>query len=428
MPLSESVPTVTAALAAQGYRTFAAGKLHLQPGLDGGERPALPVFSWEDQQRWASGEIRGLPAGYYGFQETAYVNGHVAGCYGDYVNDVCERDPAILEAYQREQGRRCPGNLICWRTAVPAEQHYNHWLTDRSIDYLSRDDERPFFAWCSFPDPHGPWAAAAGYTDAFDPAQLQLPPHWQDTDDPLPLLRDVRAKLPGFLRVDDAATLAEVTAQTLAMQAHIDDNIGRLLQALTDHGLDDNTIVVVISDHGEYLGAHGLLGKTPWPYEELLRIPMIWSLPTRFGEQAAQLDIPVSQLDLVPSILDFAGLDATALLEPGRDRADWRLPGDSLRPWLQGEPPPPDRDVLMEFDNGMKPGAPIRSRTLIRKRYKLTLFDGEAEGLLYDLQADPLEQHNRWHDLPEVRAELTDALLRRLIATDPLPLPRFIGA
>lgn len=434
VPLPEDVPTVTQCLGDRGYRTHAVGKLHLQPGLDGGDREPLSEFSCEDKIRWENGEIAGLPEGYYGFQTTDYVNGHVSGCYGDYANEIECSHPGLLELYGKEKGRLCPGNLICWRSEMPADLHYNRWIADKTSAFIHRSSEvaNPFFVWSSFPDPHGPWAAAKEYTDRFDPDSLSLNPTWQDTKDPLPRLAAERERLISFLKVPDRATLSEVTAQTYAMMEHIDENIGRVLNALEESGEAENTVIVLLADHGEYLGSHGLLGKTPWPYEELLRIPMLWSLPEhrRGDETLASLPSLVSTLDFVPTILDLAGAAPDALFHRGNAKADFRLPGKSLLPQLRGGRADPDRAVLCEFDNGMKAGPIVRTRTLVTQRWKLSLFAGEGGGILFDLENDPHERINLWDDVQmrSVRANLTEQLLREIIASDRFALPRWIGA
>lgn len=431
VPLPEDVPTIASALSEAGYRTFSAGKLHLQPGLDAGNRDALPDFSWEDAIRWRSGEITALPAGYYGFAESAFVSGHVSGCYGQYAQEMRRDHPDLLEAYAKTERRARGENILCWRTDVPAELHYNQWIADRTIDFFERSGQEAFFAWCSFPDPHGPWAAAREYAEAFDPASLALPEDWDDCEDPLPILAEYRRKLPPFLRAISHDALAEVTAQTYGMLEHIDANVGRLLAALDRLDRAEDTVIILLADHGEYLGAHGLLGKTPWPYEQLLRIPMVYLLPPAMrGPLNGPLETPVSTLDLVPTLLDLAGVDASAMFRPGRARSRLELPGRSLAPWLRGEAGPTDRPIVCEFDNTMHADEPLRMRTLVRRDYKLTLYDHQDEGLLYHLPTDPAERTNLWSDPAHrpARDALIEQLLRELIATDRLALPRWIGA
>jgi len=194
--LPVNIPTIAKALSEHDYRTHSVGKLHLQPawaqpcpenrqsegGTDGN--------SWENSRAWKEGGIKHLPAGYYGFQTTEFVNGHVDGCYGDYENWLKSINPQMHARYRREN---CLAKVKhpkdCWQLDVPAELHYNTWITDRTVQYLSdlKHDES-FFIWCSFPDPHHPYAAAAPYNRMYDPASVRLNATWQDESDPLPAL------------------------------------------------------------------------------------------------------------------------------------------------------------------------------------------------------------------------------------------------
>lgn len=103
--LSSDVPTATVVLAAAGYRTFGAGKVHLQPGLDGGHPRAQ--FGWEDRARREAGEITSLPVDYYGLQDVGFASGHVSGCFGQYASECRRGHAEILEAYRRN-GRQPP--------------------------------------------------------------------------------------------------------------------------------------------------------------------------------------------------------------------------------------------------------------------------------------------------------------------------------
>ena len=93
------------------------------------------------------------------------------------------------------------------------------------------------------------------------------------------------------------------------MITHIDDNVGRLLQHLDQTGHTDNTIVVFLSDHGEYLGSHHLLLKGKWPYEQVVRVPFIWKDPQ--ASARGRSDQIASLLDFVPTVLDYVEIDET---------------------------------------------------------------------------------------------------------------------
>jgi arylsulfatase A-like enzyme len=425
--LSSDVPTVTEVLGAAGYRTFGAGKIHLQPGLDGG-RP-LAQFSWEDRARWEVGEIASLPADYYGLGEVYFASGHVSGCFGQYANECRRAHPEVSEAYRRNGPGPQGTAQLTWRTGVPAELHYNHWIADRTIEFL-RDvpSAQPFFAWCSFPDPHGPWAAARPYCDMYDPDSLHLDPTWREMADPLAFLADYRSALPPFLRVGDETGLRETIAQFYGMISHVDHNVGRVMKALHDCERDADTIAVFLTDHGEYAGSHGLMGKTPWPYEPLLRVPCIWRVP-RARETGLHASAAMSLLDFVPTILDFAGFGPSDILPEGFNRADRCLPGRSLRPLLEGGELE-RRPCLVEFENNARRGPPLHMRALIGERYKLVLYPPHPKGLLFDLAEDPGERRNLWsdHAHAEIRDAMVHELLEEIVRTDRINLPREAGA
>ena len=222
-----------------------------------------------------------------------------------------------------------------------------------------------------------------------------------------------------------------MVAQTYGMISHIDDCIGKIMRFLETSGLAQSTVVVFTSDHGEYLGAHHLLHKAEWPFEELLRVPLIVKDP-----QASQANISqsvVSHLDLVPTILDYAGVEQSALDGRGVRHSDWEgLPGRSLRRLIRDGQTIAKRPALMEYDDDWWAGPVFRTRCLIEGRYKIVMISAPGGGgLLYDLQTDPREEKNLW-DAPEyvrVKSELTEKLVFEIMRTDRLQdQRRMVGA
>ena len=432
-PLPEHIPTVTAALAAAGYHTHSVGKLHLQPWMGYGPHRANPdlPFSWEDEVRWNEGEITRLPSPYYGFASTDFVGGHVEYVHGQYANWLRREHPGAIEGYRPERAEGAvAGRNDCWRLGIDADLHYNRWIADRTIDYLAaRPPGEPFFVWCSFPDPHFPFAAPRPYSRMYDPASLALSPTWQQAEDPTAFLAEFRRSYAGGTGVTEP-DLREIVAQTYGMITHVDAEIGRVLRRLERSGLAENTVVAFLADHGEYLGAHHLLYKSVWPYEELLGVPLIWRAP---GGRAGQApEEAVSLLDFAATVVDYAGLDASWFDLRVYGQADRpTLPGRSLRACIDaGQPVAADRPVLVEFDEDGRPGPMTRMRTIIRGRHKLTIYAAQPDGLLFDLDADPNETMNLWADAGrrDLRADLLAELARELARTDRLDAPRWGGA
>jgi arylsulfatase A-like enzyme len=403
------------------------GKIHLQPFMAKQQKADGTPVSWESRVLWEQGVIPKLPLPYYGYNTVDYIGGHVHYVHGDYVSDVNARCPGTTQLLSREAAYHSLPEGETWRLSIPPELHYNHWIADRSIaflDTISAQDN--FFLVSSFPDPHHPFAACRPYSEQYDPDTVALPQTWNESEDPCSYLKQQnRSRWAAW----DETTLRECIAQSYGMISHIDHNIGRVLDHLDAIGLTDNTIVVFTADHGEYLGTHHLLLKGPWPYEPVVRVPYIWRDPGARAQDPRE-DV-VSLIDFAPTVLDYAGVDP--------ERFDLRdvwasdpmgLPGRSLRSMIQGEA---DRDIgaLIEYDEDFYPGIRCcRYRMLIASRFKLCIYGGTSEGVLFDLAADPQERHNLW-DNPsyvQAKAELLAALADRLAETDRWDVARYSAA
>ncbi len=424
--LAEDVPTVTQALADNGYRTHAVGKLHLQPF--GGFKREDGSFSWEYRHLWNEGEITDLPQPYYGFQTVDYVGGHVSYAFGHYRQWLDENYPDAFGQLQKQNAYHEAGPQM-YRMPIPPEAHYNNWIADRTIDFLNNIGDEDFYLFCSFPDPHHPFAACRPYSEMYNPDDLPLTETWENHEDACDFLRAVRAASPQQ-NVQSEEELREAMAQTYGMITHIDDNVGRVMEALKENGLYDNTVVAFLADHGEYLGSHHLMRKAPWPWEELWRVPFIWRVPGG-QQQSHAVDEPVSSLDLVATIVDYADInekyfDTRGMGDGGRPG----LPGHSLRQYFDGGPTTP-YPAVMEYDEDFHEGAPLcRLRGLVDGDWKLVMYAGYEDGLLFNLKDDPAEIVNLWDD-PDTQTKKTELLTRlveRLAMTDRFDTRRICGA
>ena len=426
--LDENIPTVTGVLAANGYQTHCVGKIHLQPFSTDARNDDGQPATWESRDLWNDGTITELPLPFYGYESVDYVGGHVNYVNGDYVNDVEARRPGTKAELSREKSYFSAGPQT-WRMPIPPEWHYNDWITERSIDFLRRQEDRPFFLVTSFPDPHHPFCAAKPYSEMYDPATVSLPDNWNHRDDPCGYLERFDWGDRNLHRNWDETVLRESIAQTYGMITHIDDCVGRLLGALDEAGLAGNTVVVFLSDHGDYLGSHHLLFKGPWPYEPVVRVPLIWRAPG--GQQGTRVRQPVSHLDFAPTVLDYAGLDQEAFdLRGGQQAQRAILPGESLRPVIDTGARPQQDGKLVEFDEDGVSQEMCRYRMLITERWKICIYGGFGDGVLYDLENDPSEMRNLWDDPGhlQVKAEMLAKLGDRLALTDRMDNYRYCGA
>ena len=203
--------------------------------------------------------------------------------------------------------------------------------------------------------------------------------------------------MPAHASARDARTLQ---AAYYAMIELIDDQVGRVLDALRASGQADDTLVIFTSDHGEMLGDHGLIQKGCRFYEGLVRVPLMLSWPGRIGA-GQHSDALVELTDLAPTLLEAAG-------EPV---PEW-MQGRSLLPMSTGAAPlDRHRDaVWCEYFDALDAPDATRATMYRRGRYKLVVYHGHGLGELYDLERDPGEFDNLWDD-PRHAALKADLLL-----------------
>jgi arylsulfatase A-like enzyme len=195
----------------------------------------------------------------------------------------------------------------------------------------------------------------------------------------------------------------------------IDQQVGRILDALERLGIAGNTLVVYSTDHGHFLGQHGLIAKGAFHYEDMLRIPMIARYP---GVIPAGIhsDALQCQVDLPVTFLDAAGIEVPGLMQGVSQLDAW-----------SGEAGAARDHVLVE--NRHNPTT-VHLRTLIGERFKITVYRDAAYGELFDLQQDPGELHNCWDDpaYAEVKTGLLLKFVQAEIQREPTRMPRIAGA
>ena len=401
-------PLVTRLLADAGYDCGLIGKLHLasaygriEPRTDDGYR------YW----RYSHGPRDDWPVGH------------------DYADWVRQHGSVL-------------GELIKDPAGVPAPLHQTTWCAERTIEFITepRAADTSWLASVNIYDPHPPFNPPQEYRDRYAPAAMPGP-LFRDSDlaqqerlaavdfqsrgrppDDLDIRSPVipespgregspgadaraggRSNLPPHATARDARTLQ---AAYYAMLELIDDQVGRMLDALRDSGQADDTLVLFTSDHGEMLGDHGLIQKGCRFYEGLVRVPLIlaWPDTIRRGLVSAAL---VELTDLAPTLLQAAGAPVP----------EW-MQGRSLLPLASGGADPRrHRDaVLCEYFDALDAPDATRATMYRERRYKLVVYHGHGLGELYDLEQDPGEFDNLWDD-PAHAALKADLLLQSYAAS-----------
>ena len=311
----------------------------------------------------------------------------------------------------------------------------------------SKPKESPFFLWLSFAEPHNPYQVPEPYFDLFPPESL---PPLHAGPEVLPAkghkfswIRGVWEKVLGS---DIEKRIQRVRSNYHGMLRLIDDQFKRMIEGLESRKLLENTIVIFIADHGDFVGEYGLIKKGPDLPEILTRIPFIWRGPG-IKSQGLNNEACVNTVDIFPTICDLLGLEtpfgvqgksilpllagrqipageySTAYSELGFGGLYWDE-NDSLDLATEGASPPGGRPFPFDELNTWTQCGQVR---MLRKgRYKMQV-DMMGTGYLYDLETDPCEVKNLFDDpaYTVVKADmlvgLTSAILR---ACDPIPAPR----
>ena len=215
-----------------------------------------------------------------------------------------------------------------------------------------------------------------------------------------------RAFEQGGMTITDAvsdASIRKAIALTRGMESMIDDSFGRVLSALEQQGFDDDTVVLFTSDHGEFLGQHGLLHKGPPPYQDLNRVSFIAAGPGI--PQGHTCNAMTSHLDIMPTLLDLAGVNKEGV----------QMDGLSLRALFDGGPC--QREALyLEFHPRIR--QEMYNHSIWTGQHRLTLYPSRPHwGELFDLESDPGEHHNVFHEASY--AVRRDQLIERLGNTFP---------
>ena len=254
------------------------------------------------------------------------------------------------------------------------------------------DTDAPFFVWANFWGPHTPCLIPEPYFSMVDPKTIPEHPSYCETFENKPRVQSIIERMWG-LGDYGWAGFQEVAARYHGHCALIDDQVGRILQTLEQTGQADNTIVIYTSDHGDCLGAHKLIEKGEFMYDEIYRIPLVVSHPECAKPGSVNDDFVYLQ-EITCSILEAAGLDV-----PGH------LDGASFESAMKGDATPNGRDdVYCVFNNHFT----TPNQRMVRTRTHQFTFNPSDIGELYDLRKDPYQLDNRFGDAAyaDVQADL----------------------
>ncbi|MEK7415955.1 MAG: sulfatase-like hydrolase/transferase, partial [Planctomycetota bacterium] len=398
--------TIVEAFAEQGYLTHAVGKIHVRSQVHSGHPESIPD--------WRAGRYTDWHGPYAGFNSVDLILGHsnaLLGHYGAWLTrEHRDRCHLLWEQHWRKLPLTCGQGV--YDNDIPEDLHATAWCADRAEIAMqhARDTGKPFFLHVGFPDPHWPINPPPRWLHRYD--NTPIPP---STPFPNPtgmpkLFGGLAAgTLPphpydgGFHLTKDRRDVEAITRAYWGAISFIDHHVGRMLASLEHLGLADNTLVVFTSDHGEFMGDHGLMTKGGFPYESLVRVPFLVRFPRRLPVGARRNGL-LSFLDIPATLAGLCGFDP-GLMHDGVNQADAWRDGTSLR-----------RDLdITHFSTRGDEGWPDLHTLITDDGWKLTHHAGENIGQLYHLPSDPNESNNRWALEPAVRERLLRQLLDRII-------------
>ena len=258
-------------------------------------------------------------------------------------------------------------------------EHADGMAADAAIEFLKQNKDKPFFLGCGFVRPHVPLVAPSKYFDRYDRDTMVAP------EVPKGDLEDVPKIIRNYKSIDRYGVTPELHKGLLeayyASISYMDEQVGRVLKALDELGLRENTIVIFSSDHGYLLGHHHKFQKQHL-FEESTRVPFILSVPWMTKSHGHASNKITELVDLYPTLAELAGLTPPANLQ-----------GQSLLPLLKN-PTTKEWSKDLAFSISRSGGESIRT-----SKWRFTHWGFGAKGEeLYDLQNDPNEFTNLARD------------------------------
>ncbi|MEZ5810356.1 MAG: sulfatase-like hydrolase/transferase [Rhizobiaceae bacterium] len=400
IPLKVGEMTMGDHLRAAGMGCWLVGKTHMKADAEGMARLGLEpdsligarvaecgfdVFERDDGMRPEG------PDGFYDDRGALKYNDYLRGRgYGgdnpwhDHANSGVDGDGNVLSGWFLKNSAEAAN--------IAEEDSETPYLTRRGIEFIEQA-AAPWLCHLSYIKPHWPYVVPAPYHDMYG-RQHVLPPvrSQAEYDDAHPVLK-------GFMESPIGRTFARRDVRDAVIPAYMglikqcDDQMGVLFEWLDETGRMDDTMIVVTSDHGDFLGDHWM-GEKMFFHDASTRVPLIVYDPSPEADatRGTVCDELVECIDLVPTFLEAAGTDPAAVSHI--------LEGHSLLPLLHGRASAPPRDyVICEYDYSASPlaeklGVSVREAVMFMiatKRWKLVHCEGGFRPILFDLENDPQE-------------------------------------
>ena len=398
VPLKVGEHTLGDHLRDNGMECWLVGKTHMKADTEGMARLGIPADSiigvrteqcgFDVYERDDGMRPEG-PDGFYDdggaatYNEWLRERGYPGdNPWHDFANSARDEDGNVLSGWLLENARK--------PAAIKEEDSETPYMTSRAIEFMDQAGETPWCLHLSYIKPHWPYIAPAPYNDMYGPEHV-IPVNRSEDE-----LVDMHPVYANYVnnRVGQSFSRDEVLEHTIpsymGLIKQCDDQMGRLFDYLKSSGLWDNTMIVLTSDHGDYLGDHWM-GEKDLFHDCSAKIPLIIRDPSDQADatRGTECDALVESIDLAPTFLDVIGAEARPHI----------LEGASLLPFLHGSTPAKWRDyVISENDYGISPGNAAlaeqvddpRQYMVANTRWKYIYAEG-FRPMLFDLENDPNE-------------------------------------
>lgn len=398
--LGDDVPTLGSITRAEGYQTAFVGKWHLGGGM----------YVRSDKDQWSHRRVENATDFVYSNEgpwrggedepQCGFLDKWVGGWtqYHAYLRSVGLG--ALLEGKRRVGNHNMApsgpeGTHIF--SEIPAEHHEAAFLAGEAEKFIrqQRDPNKPFCLVLSIYGPHLPVAPPKPWDTMYDSQDVPLPENFQDDLSDKPGTQQNNSRCWKSSEWTEAQ-FRDYIARYWGYCSYIDQQVGRVLSALDDEGIMDDTIVVFTTDHGDMVAAHGFVFKLVSGYDELMRVPFIMRYP-RVARPGTRTEALVQSIDVLPTLLDLCGLTVPPQVD-----------GRSFRELLEGKSRN-FRDQVMTVMAG--------TIMLATQDWKLVYScgrDSKPFVELYDRHERPLEVTNHAGD--PSRANVLDNMKQRLAA------------
>lgn len=390
--IKEGTPLLGQCMADQDYYCGYAGKWHVSPSMppeECGFEDGKPFmgYGFPGSQVFPSLIFNQPPDNSPNYYEE-YLKEH--GYTPDVSHGFLGNNPAlqIQEMYCKHEG--------------PLESTIEYFVADETNRLLDKaaEQDKPFFIWANFWGPHSPSIVPEPYYSMYDPKDIKEHPSYKETFEDKPYGYYLSEKMWG-LGDYGWDGFADISAKYFGHVTMIDDLVGMIVDKLKELGMYEDTIIVYSADHGDCLGAHKLIEKGAFTFDEIYRIPMVVK-----GAGTKDNDSFVYLQELMPTFLDIAG---TTPPKP--------VDGESILPLMTGEKESNGRtEIYGEYHNHFY----VHRQRMVRdNKYQFT-FNESERGELYDFEKDPYQLHNVCYDpaYADIKKEYMEKMSRYMKETN----------